>query len=159
MAKTKEPKEYPYGPDSVWEPIIPPKAFSILKLMIVDGPNAQAMEHSHYAPSMDEMLARAPVFTLLLPIQLKERSRPWPSRESFGPCHHLDVAIEIGRSHRCNDTVFNVQGHVVVTTGGTAAVLSEIRLLKYSTQERRAQVRMPREDYNALLRYWRAGRL
>ncbi len=152
MPKVKSEWKLQFDPD-VWDVVLPPEEISRVCRTIAGGPNAQSIEHCHFADTIEHLYERAPMFYMRVPICNKGESRTWPTRD-VGQHLKIGLPIAIVSSERKDDSVFNFIGKIRVTSDGRIVRWLYVEIKIYDVSCREGNIRMPRSHYLEIVELW-----
>ena len=141
-----------------FEVVLPPESLRTIHRMIGDGPNMQLIEHCHFADTMDNLHARAPIFHMRVPICNKGESREWPMGR-WPKCEvgqHLKIKLPIAilSSERKSDHKFDFIGSIKVSHPDELGSWVHVDILQYSELNREGSISMPRASYIRIVELW-----
>ncbi len=141
-----------------YEAVFPPQNIITIIRTIGDGPNLQALEHCHFASTMDELCRRAPLFHVRMPTCNKGEQREWPVGE-VGQHMKIVLPIAITESARSNSDTFDRLGGYVIFPKETdlsdfRIIANKISINQYSVSRRFGGVSMSRDLCLKIIDAW-----
>ena len=138
--------------------VLPPAKLKRAYRTVGDGPNAQLIEHCHFADTVENLHFRAPIFHMRVPLCDKGHSREWPMG-SWPKCEvgqHLKIKLPVAiiGSERKSDNQFSFVGKIRITSPGELGRWLYIDIHNYSVSSREGSISMPRDSYVEIVNLW-----
>lgn len=138
-----------------WSVVLPPEGLEKVNRTIGEGPNSQQIEHCHYASSMEELLRRAPIFFMRVPICDKGETRDWPMGDwpkcEVGQHSKVGLPIAVFQSRRVDEYEFDLKGLIKTDIEHNSF---EVAVYNYSVQSREGRIVMSGGTYRAVVSLW-----